>query len=176
MKRVIFALAAAAILFLGGCSAVVGDKAVENIATVFALPFSFSGSLSLDGMERDVGITATKSAQGLVLELTSPEELAGLRLEFDEDITHLGYRELLINLSEGDIPQQSVFVELKNVLASPLPDGGAMESAGNEIIFSGQAEMTPYKMAWSGDGSALTRIELPSAGAVIVIENFDQIP
>lgn len=177
MKKNHLAAVLAALLLCAGCAAQKEPpRAADAIVAATSLPFSCEGSLALQGLSQPVGVTVTKSAHGLVLQLTSPAAVAGLRLEFDEELTRVGYRELLMNLTEGDLPQQSVFAQLRDVAADLPPAPEQVATVGKQTVVSAQAGLTHYKMYWNADGTVAKSIELPDCGAVLSIEKWSQIP
>lgn len=161
-------------VLLCGCGSSGNSNATQQVIAATSLPFVISGSVTLDEVETPVELTATRSSHSLVLELASPEPVSGMRLEFDEGVIHLSYREMIMNLEEGDIPQGSLFVALRDMLAALPPTAEQVTREGDSLIVN--LGTAGGKMYWSSDGMSLNRIEMPTAGAVYNVASFCQIP
>ncbi|MEG0752861.1 MAG: hypothetical protein RR461_03440 [Angelakisella sp.] len=142
---------------------------------VAAAPYSFTGTVTMEGISTPVKLMATKSAAGLTVELLEPEAVKGLMVEFSEDNIKTTYRGLVMNLLEKDIPQQSIFISLREVLSAVPQKDGETEERDGLLTMSGKAGMVPYSLSWSTADLALKTVKLPAVGGVIQVESFQKI-
>lgn len=170
---VLFAFALAAAM-LCGCGAATQSDPAEKLLAATALPCSFTGAATLREVTPTVEFSLTKGCDSLMLELLAPPEVAGLRVEFLETSTTVTYRELVMNLAPGDIPQESLFVALRDVFAA-LPQAVVTQNGG-EAFVSGKAGLTEYQMLWDAKTRKLQKILLPTMGVTISVKNFQNAP
>lgn len=171
MKYRIFSIFCGLVLAVGCGGAPSGVDRDELLAAA-AAPFSFTGTAVMDGLSQPVKLEVTRRTDGLTIHLLEPKEAEGLTVEFEGEATKVTFQGMVMNLSPGDIPGQSLFVSLREVLwAMPDPQGELAHSDGI-VTLSGKSGMLPYEMLWSVHDLTLQAIRLPSCGGLIEVENF----
>ncbi|MEG1874419.1 MAG: hypothetical protein RR022_03715 [Angelakisella sp.] len=160
-----------ALLLLAACGAP-ENRWRERIAAASAAPCVMTGTLTLEGALEPMGLTVTRQGDGLTIELTAPPELAGLRVDFAEETARLEHRGLVMNLPEGELPEQSVFTALKNLLSQLPEPEPTLTRRGTQLVQTGHAGLSPYAILWNEKEMKMEQINLPGAGAVITITDF----
>lgn len=171
MKYRIFSIFCGLLLAVG-CTGAPGTADREELLATVAATFSFTGTAVMEGLSQPVKLTVMRRAEGLTIELSEPEAVKGLMVEFDGEATRATFHGMVMNLSPGDIPQQSLFIALGGVL-SAMPDGeAAITHDKGMLTISGRAGLLPYDLLWSAGDLTLKTIRLPSIGGLIEVENF----
>src|SRR5262249_17442293 len=76
-----------------------------------------------------------QSADAIVIDLDLSDRLARWRFAFDhEGIEHAGIHLLAVRRERGHVRPLLVTFEYGNFLALPIPDGGRLRGAGNEML------------------------------------------
>ncbi|MEG1777992.1 MAG: hypothetical protein RR209_03355 [Angelakisella sp.] len=159
---------------MAGCGAAGQSKNREAVLAAMSAPFRFDGSAALEGVSQPIGFSVTKTKDGLLVELSEPTAVSGLTVEFGESGTRVTYHGLVMSLSEGDIPSESLFAYLREVLGT-VPQVSQWSETEGQITLCGKAGMLPCELMWSADEIILQAIRLPSVGGVILVENFEKI-
>lgn len=171
MKRAFGLLAT--LLLLAGCGgAIAGPDYREAVQQAAAQPYSFSGTLTVADLEQPMELSCQKSCDGLTLTLTAPPELAGLNLRFEEEMIRVEYRELVMNLVPGDIPESSVLVGISRALPA-LSEGTATQQEGC-VLLTDTSSGTAGKALWQGENATLLWLELPTYDAKILVSTFEK--
>lgn len=169
MKR-IFGLLCVLLLLTGCAGGFTAPDYESGVRQAAVQPFTFVGTLTLAELAQPVELRGQAGCDGLLLELLSPPGLAGMTLKFEEESIRVQYRELVLNLEEGDIPESSVFVALSRVLPC-LSEGAATQKDGL-VLLEGAAGSASYKAMWQGEPPTLLWLEIPTCGAKIEISEF----
>lgn len=167
MRRICVAILLA-VMACGCSSAALSGGGAERIIEETALPFCLSGTLTLEGLDESIELTAAKNEDEVTVELTSQGTEQGLLVRLAGDTAAVSYREMQMEFAISEIPQESVFVSLRALLNALPPTGEELASRGDGIVLSGRNGMTAYNVLWSRDGN-LRRIEFPGAGAAIAV-------
>lgn len=164
------------VLLCGGCSTAEVGLQRDALLAAATAPFSFTGTATVEGLSQPVKLKATKGAERLTIELLEPEAVQGLTVEFGETGPKVTFHGLVMELAPGDIPTQSLFVELRAVLAAVPDETTQLTQREGLVTLAGKAGMLPYEQLWTADGASLKAIRLPASGGIIAVESFQKEP
>lgn len=171
MKKLIVTILAAVVAVTSGCGSRL-EKATKSVAEAAAASYTFTGTANLAGLADPVEFDLQKNGSGMELELTQPESVAGMKLEFSDEGIKLHYRGLLIQMEQDDIPEQSFFAAMRDALSAAPGTNENAELSKGLLTVTGKAGLTDYRMIWDAEKIILQRIVLPGAGSTVDITGF----
>jgi hypothetical protein len=176
-KRITAVLAAAALI----AASLIAYVSCDNIGNAFSgvpeLDVPFTAEAAVNG--EDLSFTANLKRLGTGLwemEITSPETLRGLKLNYSEDKIASVYDGIITETPIEKVSPEAVFLQLFQAVdnAANLESPDITEKDGNFLI-SGNIPASAYIIGINGETKTISDILLSDSGYEAVITNFNII-
>jgi hypothetical protein len=176
-KKIYIVLAAAAVILATLFAYTSCDSFQNAVSGVPDLDVPFTAEAALTGENLSLTANLKRLGTGMwEMEITSPETLRGLKINYSEDKIASVYDGIITETPIDKISPEAVFLQIfqatDNAANLETPD---VSEADGDLFISGDIPVSAYKLQIDGETKTLEGISLPDTGYECVITNFAQI-
>jgi hypothetical protein len=173
-KKITAVIAAAAVV-AGALFAFVSCDNIKNaVSGVPELDVPYTAEAAIEGENLSFTANIKRLGTGLwEMEITSPESLRGLKINYSEDKIASIYDGIITETPIEKLPSEAVFLQLFQAAdnAANLETPDVTEKDGDYFL-SGQIPASSYEIQIDGTTKQVEGIALPDSGYNCVITNF----
>jgi hypothetical protein len=176
-KKIYIVIAAAAVI-LGMLFAYTSCDSFKNaVSGVPELDVPFTAEANIEGENLSLTANIKRLGTGLwEMEITSPETLRGLKINYNEDKIASVYDGIITETPIDKVSPEAVFLQLFQAAdnAANLETPDVFEKDG-DLFITGQIPVSSYEIQIDGETKLIEGISLPDSGYVCEITNFAAI-
>jgi hypothetical protein len=176
-KKITAVIAAAAVVAAGLIGFVSCDSLKNAVSGVPELDVPFTAEAAIEGENLSLTANIKRLGTGLwEMEITSPESLRGLKINYSEDKIASIYDGIITETPIEKLSEEAIFLQLFGAVdnAANLETPDVTEADGDYFI-NGQIPATDYRIQIDGTTKQIEEIALEDTGYNCVITNFAPI-